>query len=101
MTERRVWGYSLIDAQIFNLAEGEDLPPGYFDHPDKAVAVAPTETEVESSIPSDWEGLHWSTQVKLAKALSPELAEAIVSKADAVEVIQAYIDGGEDGEDNS
>lgn len=29
------WGYSKKDAKVFELAAGEKLPEGYFDHPAK------------------------------------------------------------------
>jgi hypothetical protein len=29
------WGYSKDGAQIFELKEGEKLPSGFYDHPDK------------------------------------------------------------------
>lgn len=29
------WGYSRKDAKVFELAAGEKLPEGYFDHPAK------------------------------------------------------------------
>lgn len=32
------WGYSKDGDQIFDLAPGESLPKGYYDHPDKVPA---------------------------------------------------------------
>jgi len=42
-------------------------------------------------IPDDWAETHHSTRIKLAKQLSPELADAIEKDADAIEVIKAEL----------
>jgi hypothetical protein len=39
MTEKiPTWGYSADGAKLFNLAEGENLPPGWHDSPAKVPA---------------------------------------------------------------
>lgn len=43
------------------------------------------------TIPADWEGLHWKQRVRLAKDIAPELADVIVTKEDADEVIREKI----------
>lgn len=40
------WGYSRLDAKIFDLKEGEGLPKGYYDSP---VAMEEAETQPEET----------------------------------------------------
>ncbi len=42
-------------------------------------------------IPDDWREIHHSTRMKLAKTLSPEMADAIEKDADAIEIIEAEL----------
>lgn len=38
---RKTWGYSKTDSKIFDLAEGEELPDGYYDSPAKIPTAKP------------------------------------------------------------
>lgn len=100
----RTWGYSASGAEVFTLKEGESLPAGYFDSPAKvsqpveseapAVTDAVEEAE-ELSVPDDWEELQWKQQVALAKRISPDMADEIATKDDAVFVIREHLSNGE------
>ena len=43
------------------------------------------------TIPEDWETLHHSTRIRMAKEMRPDLAEVITTAADADEVIRGEL----------
>lgn len=66
----RTWGFHPVEGnKIFELAEGEGLPKGWFDTPAAFNSISETPDGIPDAIPDDWESLHWKKQVALAEIL--------------------------------
>lgn len=88
----RTWGYSASGAKVFELAPGEALPSGWVDNPGKVSAAVSNDQTV--TIPDDWDKIGKGQalrRIRIAKQISPDMAELITDDATAIEVIEEEV----------